>query len=77
MIDYQPIRPLALGATRCSSGGWQFAVWAPHRENVELHLQSERSQYISMERDELGYFHASVADASAGSTYFYRLDGAL
>jgi maltooligosyltrehalose trehalohydrolase len=76
MIDYQPIRPSALGATRFSSQGWQFAVWAPQREKVELHLQSGRSQYLPMERDNLGYFHAKVAEADEGSTYFYRLDGA-
>ena len=75
MIDYQPIRPSALGATRCSSGGWQFAVWAPQREKVELHLQSGRAQYLPMERDDLGYFHATVAEADKGSTYLYRLDG--
>jgi maltooligosyltrehalose trehalohydrolase len=75
MIDYQLIRPSALGATRCSSGGWQFAVWAPQREKVELHLQSGRSQYLPMQRHELGYFHATVAEAEEGSTYFYRLDG--
>lgn len=75
MIDYQPIRPSALGATRCPRGGWHFAVWAPQREKIELHLQSDRSQFLPMERDELGYFHATVADAREASTYFYRLDG--
>jgi maltooligosyltrehalose trehalohydrolase len=75
MIDYQPIRPSALGASRCPSGGWQFAVWAPRRKKVELHLQSGHSRYLSMERNDLGYFHATVAEASEGSTYFYRLDG--
>jgi maltooligosyltrehalose trehalohydrolase len=76
MIDYQPVRPSALGATRCSNGAWQFAVWAPQHEKVELHLQSERSQYLPMERDDLGYFHATVAEPGIASRYFYRLDGA-
>ncbi len=77
MIDYQPIRPSTLGATRGPSGCWRFSVWAPHREKVELHLLSERSHSIPMRRDELGYYHASVEEASAGSQYFYRLDGAV
>ena len=76
MTDSQPVRPSALGATRCSNGGWQFAVWAPQREKVELHLPSERSQYLPMERDDFGYFHAAVAEIGIGSRYFYRLDGA-
>jgi maltooligosyltrehalose trehalohydrolase len=76
MIDYQPIRPSMLGATRGPSGSWRFAVWAPLREKVELHLQSERSHIIPMRRDELGYYHASVDEASTGSKYLYRLDGA-
>jgi maltooligosyltrehalose trehalohydrolase len=76
MIDYQPIRPSTLGATRGPSGNWRFVVWAPRRDKVELHLQSERSHSIPMRRDELGYYHASVAEVSAGSKYFYRLDGA-
>src|SRR5271154_366287 len=76
MIDYQPIRPSALGATRGPGGTWQFAVWAPQLERVELQLQSDSSQCIPMTRDELGYHHATVEQASAGSNYFYRLDGA-
>ena len=76
MIDYQPIRPSALGATRDPSGTWQFAVWAPQLEKVELQLQSDSSHCIPMTRDELGYYHATVEQARAGSKYFYRLDGA-
>ncbi len=76
MIDYQPIRPSTLGATRGPSGSWRFSVWAPQHEKVELHLLSERSHSISMRRDELGYYHASVEEAGVGSKYFYRLDGA-
>jgi maltooligosyltrehalose trehalohydrolase len=77
MIDCQPIRPSALGATRGPGGTWQFAVWAPQLEKVELQLQSDSSHCIPMTRDELGYYHATVEQkqASAGSKYFYRLDG--
>jgi maltooligosyltrehalose trehalohydrolase len=75
MNDYQPTRPLALGPTRDHSGSWRFAVWAPRPKKVELHLPSERSRCLPMERDELGYHHAVVEHVPPGSKYFYRLDG--
>ena len=75
MNDYQPTRPLALGPTRDRSGSWRFAVWAPRPKKVELHLPSERSRCLPMERDELGYHHAVVEHVPPGSKYFYRLDG--
>jgi maltooligosyltrehalose trehalohydrolase len=74
MIDYRPIRPSALGATRDRSGIWEFVVWAPQRSKVELHLPSLGSAYLPMQRDELGYHRAVVENAHPGSKYFYRLD---
>jgi maltooligosyltrehalose trehalohydrolase len=78
MIDYQPIRPSALGATRVSPAAWQFVAWAPQHEKVEVHLQpsSPSARYVPMERDELGYHRAIIEGAIAGETYFFRLDGA-
>ena len=76
MIDYRPTRPPALGATRDGNGSCRFVVWAPERERVELRLPSAESKYLPMERDELGYHHAVVEQAAAGSRYYYRLDGA-
>jgi maltooligosyltrehalose trehalohydrolase len=76
MNRYQPTRPSVLGPNRDRSGSWEFVVWAPERENVELHLTSKEPKYLPMQRDELGYHRAVVEHASAGSRYFYRLDGA-
>jgi maltooligosyltrehalose trehalohydrolase len=77
MIDYKPIRPSQLGATRDAKGRWHFAVWAPQRDRVEVWLQSERdrSRYAPLERSELGYYRGVVEDATAGWKYLFRLDG--
>jgi maltooligosyltrehalose trehalohydrolase len=79
MIDYHPIRPSDVGATLRPDGRWQFAVWAPQRKKVELHLRSPRDLFLPMERDELGYHHVIVTQdqVSVGSQYFYRLDGEI
>jgi maltooligosyltrehalose trehalohydrolase len=73
MIDYQPNRPSALGATRDCSGRWRFVVWAPQQEKVDLHLLSGQDRTLKMERDELGYYQALADDVTARSRYYYRL----
>jgi maltooligosyltrehalose trehalohydrolase len=75
MNDYQPIRPSALGPTRNRSGSWEFVVWAPLREKVELHFASRELKDVPMERVELGYHRAHVEHVVPGSKYAYRLDG--
>jgi maltooligosyltrehalose trehalohydrolase len=62
-----------LGATRYEAESYQFRVWAPCAEEVQLHLL-EPERLLQMERDEHGYFQATVA-AVAGTGYGFRLDG--
>ena len=75
MIDPHNSRPGALGATRLFDGSWQFVVWAPHRERVELHLLEGQPEFQLMEEDALGYHHVVARNIAPGSRYFYRLDG--
>ena len=71
MIEKDLARPV-LGATPLARGGWNFAVWAPGHERLELHLLGNRPEVLPMKRDSLGY-HAAVADnAQAGGKYLYR-----
>ena len=63
-----------LGANLLKNGEMQFTVWAPKAQQVELHLLKD-DRYISMQRDERGYFTCRVADVQAGDRYLYRLDG--
>jgi maltooligosyltrehalose trehalohydrolase len=75
MIDYNPIRPSTLGATRNPDGSWHFSVWAPQREKLDLCLKSERSQCVAMKCDDFGYHHAIVEQLQPGTKYSYRIDG--
>jgi maltooligosyltrehalose trehalohydrolase len=76
LSDFQPIRPPALGATRTADGRWQFVVWAPKKETVELSLSTESATtLIPMGRDGFGYFRAVVGGVEPGARYSYRLDG--
>jgi len=59
MIENHHARP-ALGATPLPGGGWNFTVWAPRHERVELHLLNTGAAF-PMERDALGY-HGVIAE---------------
>jgi len=76
MSDPHHSRPRGLGATRLPDGRWQFVVWAPYRERVELHLLDGQPEFQLMEKDSLGYHSVVVRNVAAGARYFYRLDGA-
>lgn len=69
------MREVRLGATRTAAGGWQFLLWAPKAEKVELCLVSPRRKVVPMQPEEGGYFRALVEEAEARCQYVYRLDG--
>lgn len=56
-----------LGNNRCF-----FSVWAPEKKSMHLHITFPVQQTISMERNDDGYFTASVKNVSAGTRYFFR-----
>jgi maltooligosyltrehalose trehalohydrolase len=74
MTDYLPNRPAALGAIELPNGSWQFSVWAPQHQKVEIRFTQDRS-LVPMERNELGYHCARVTKRLTGAQYYYRLDG--
>ena len=67
--------PGTLGVKPLPDGTWQFLVWAPHRERVELHLLGHTPEFQIMEKDSQGYYRATVRSVPPSSRYFYRLDG--
>ena len=77
MNDAHQARPGPLGATRLRDGSWQFVVWAPHRERVELHLLDGQPEFQIMEKDAIGYHRMIARNVAADSRYFYRLEGAV
>jgi maltooligosyltrehalose trehalohydrolase len=55
-------------------GGVHFRVWAPKRRRVEVVLEPGPSVALTPESG--GYFSGLLGQASAGTRYRYRLDGA-
>jgi len=62
------------GAIYQGTNNCVFTVWAPEKEDVKLHLVSPAEEMVAMQKDEDGYFRATV-NASPGSRYFYHING--
>jgi maltooligosyltrehalose trehalohydrolase len=68
---YSPV-----GATLLNDGV-RFRVWAPVRRSIELvfvNPSGRERRRIALEREDEGYFSASVPDARDGDLYLYKLD---
>jgi maltooligosyltrehalose trehalohydrolase len=72
MSESHHARPAALGATPIHGEGWNFAVWAPKHERLELRLAANRFEIVPMQRDAMGYHRVVVDHLQAGAKYFYR-----
>src|SRR5246500_4752037 len=71
MIENHRPRP-TLGAAPLPEDRWNFTVWAPQHERLEVHLLDNRQSLLPMQRDALGY-HSVIADnVQAGAKYMYR-----
>jgi len=68
---------LTLGAHPLDGGRCQFLVWAPHAENVEVHIISPREKMAPLDRSGNGYHGGVVEDAGPGALYRFRLNGSL
>ena len=64
---------MSLGATPLAEGRWQFLLWAPKLERVQLRLLSGEERLVTPERDEQGYHRAIVDGIESGARYLYRL----
>ena len=64
-----------LGATYLGEGRSHFLVWAPHAENVEVHIAGPTDRTIEMQRQDRGYHQAFAEGVAPGTRYDYRLDG--
>jgi maltooligosyltrehalose trehalohydrolase len=64
-----------LGATYLGNDETRFLVWAPFAEQVKVHVMTPVEQTLPLEKNEQGYFGTVAGGVSAGSLYFYRLDG--
>ena len=67
-----PARPATLGATPLSRDAWNFVVWAPKHERLELALLGDRKAALPMKRDALGYHSITAEKLAPGAKYFFR-----
>lgn len=63
-----------LGAS-ITDTGCSFKVWAPLREKIEVHVIDPVERYVSMDKDDAGYWSTTIEGAGADCRYLYRLDG--
>ncbi len=63
-----------LGATALPGGRCRFRVWAPHREEVAVHVLSPEDRTEALAKDEWGYHEAVLDGVGPGSDYLFRLD---
>lgn len=66
-----------IGAELKNERTCDFVVWAPYREDVRLKILSPRESILPLEKDEKGYWRATVAEPSESLQYFFMLDGEL
>ena len=62
----------AVGASALGEGQWQFRVWAPAHERLDLHIVYPSDRVIPMEREDDGYFVVTVDHLSPDARYFIR-----
>jgi maltooligosyltrehalose trehalohydrolase len=60
------------GAYLDENGSCTFRVWAPLHDIMILHIHTPQEQLFTMEKDEEGYFAASLQGITAGTRYTYR-----
>ena len=70
MIENDLVRP-TVGAMPITGERWNFTVWAPRHQRVELHLLGERRASRPMKHDALGYHNLVLDDVKAGTKYLY------
>jgi maltooligosyltrehalose trehalohydrolase len=72
------VRRLPIGADVRPGDGVDFRVWAPAAKTIALVVEEHgREQELAVERQPDGYYAAVVAEARAGTKYWYRVDGEL
>jgi len=63
-----------LGAVPLGEGRYQFRLWAPQVERVQLHVIHPEERLIEMEAEERGYFQVIVDDIHPGNRYFFCIN---
>lgn len=64
-----------IGAHYASDGSCTFSVWAPFQKELSLRVIHPQEKNVRLEKDEIGYWRITMDALSAGTKYFYRIDG--
>ncbi|HEX4001559.1 MAG TPA: malto-oligosyltrehalose trehalohydrolase [Candidatus Acidoferrales bacterium] len=64
-----------LGCLHVGGGRYEFLVWAPRAEKVQVHLVSPAERFVEMRPEGRGYHRALIEGLKPGDRYFFRLDG--
>ncbi len=67
---------MRIGAHCNSSGAYEFTVWAPFLESVELRILQHQEKYLPMEKDARGYWRVEFEADSVEIRYSFRLNNA-
>ncbi|TKK71510.1 malto-oligosyltrehalose trehalohydrolase [Ilyomonas limi] len=54
-----------------------FVVWAPKKESVELVVTHPYQKIYPLQKDDAGYWQATVENVTPGLRYLYRIDGEM
>jgi maltooligosyltrehalose trehalohydrolase len=66
---------MRVGAAYLGEQWWEFTVWAPLRQQVEVDIVAPEAKTVAMQPIDYGYWRTTVSDLSAEARYCYRLDG--
>jgi len=66
---------IALGAKLLDADRCEFRVWAPQRDEIELHIVSPRERRVPLTKDRHGYHSAIVDDCGEGTRYLFVIGG--
>jgi maltooligosyltrehalose trehalohydrolase len=74
MTEREKNEQMTIGAWYKGGNRYEFTVWAPARQKMEVHITGPQDRLVVMEKNEHGYWHANVNGISPGASYLFRLD---
>lgn len=66
---------MRLGAAWVGNQDWEFTVWAPQRQQVDVELLTSEPRWVPMQPTELGHWQVTITNLPPDTRYRYRLDG--
>ena len=71
----QQLWKCSLGAIPLGEGRYQFRLWAPKLQRVQLYIVQPAPRLLEMEAEEGGYFQVIVEEIYPAARYFFRING--